>query len=339
VDGISAVDIGTAIMDFSEDEIASTPEPWTPAPEPSKRALLASALWERATQPREMARSLRAATRTPRTVWNKSAELAKGLVSYSKAGFDMAPKTSFTKPIGPHRRYDIVRTDLGDIKAVKNHFGCTVNDVVLALVSGGIRRLLSARGERADGLVLRAMVPVSVRADSERYTYGNKVSWVVADLPVGLDDPGARVRFVHESMKHLKESKQAVGAEFWFKVSEYAPPTVLALAARAASFQRMCNLIVTNIPGPQFPLFLQGGRLLEAFPVVPIMGVTSLGVAVFSYNGRVNFGLNADWDLFPDVDVLARGIAESLAELLRVAGVAQPIPARRAVMPAHRAAE
>jgi WS/DGAT/MGAT family acyltransferase len=210
---------------------------------------------------------------------------------------------------------------LSEVKALKNHYGCTVNDMMLAIVSGALRRLLHSRDESTEGLALRAMVPVSVRAASERNTYGNKVSWVMADLPVGIDDLDARVSAVHASMMHLKESRQAVGAEFWFKLSEYAPPTVLALAGRAAAFQRMCNLVVTNVPGPQFPLFFRGARMLEAFPVVPIQGTTSLGIAILSYDGQITFGLNADWDLFPDLPVLARGLIESRDELLRHAGV------------------
>jgi diacylglycerol O-acyltransferase len=289
--------------------------PWNPSPEPTSAELLKDALLERVTQPREFARSLRAATRAPRELIRKSSELAGALLSFGKVGFDLAPRTSFTKAIGPHRRFAIVRTDLADVKAAKAAFGCTVNDVLLAVVAGGVRRLLESRREIVPGLVLKTMVPVSIRAESERYTYGNKVSWVFADLPVGVADPVERVRKVHESMVHLKRSKQAVGAEFWFKVSEYAPPTVLALAGRALAFQRTANLVVTNVPGPQFPLFLRGAQMLDAFPVVPIAGITSLGIAMLSYDGKVNFGINADWNLFPDIDVLAAGIRESLDEL------------------------
>jgi WS/DGAT/MGAT family acyltransferase len=214
----------------------------------------------------------------------------------------------------------VVRTSLSKIKTIKNHFGCTVNDAVLAIVAGGVRHLLLSRQERVEGLELRAMVPVSVRSDAERNTYGNKVSWVMADLPIGTEAAEERLRRVHTSMRHLKDSRQAVGAEFWFKLGEYAPPTVLALAGRVAVFQRMCNLVVTNVPGPQFPLFFRGGEMLEAFPVVPIMGTTSLGIAILSYNGALNFGLNADWDLFPDLRVLAEGIeleTEALLDLAR----------------------
>jgi diacylglycerol O-acyltransferase / wax synthase len=327
VDGISAVDIGTALMDFGPETTRMESPPWVPEKEPTRGELLRDALVERATQPREMMRSLRAATRAPRELLEKSKELAQGIVSFGKAGLELAPRTSFTKSIGPHRRFEIVRTDLSRIKAVRARFQCTVNDVVLATVAGAMRRLMLSRGESVAGVALRTMVPVSFRTESERNTYGNKVSWVVADLPVGEENPEERVRRVHDSMAYLKQSKQAIGADFWFKMSEYAPPTVLALAGRAVAFQRMSNLIVTNIPGPQMPLYFQGAEMLEAFPVVPIAGVTSLGIAVLSYNGKVNFGLNADFSLFPDLEVLAKAITESLDELHDLAGVV--VPSRR----------
>lgn len=333
VDGISAVDIGTAIMDFTRDAPQIESPEWKPERAPSATELLRDALVERATQPREMWRSVRAAARAPRDLVEKGRELAQGLASFSRSGLQLAPRASFTKPIGPHRRFEIVRADLAEVKAVRGRFHCTVNDVVLAVVAGAVRRLLISRGEDVDGLVLRTMVPVSFRSESERNTYGNKVSWVVADLPVGEPDPSARVKQVHASMAYLKQSKQAVGADFWFKMSEYAPPTVLALAGRSVALQRMCNLIVTNIPGPQFPLFFRGAEMLEAFPVVPIAGTASLGIAILSYNGKMDFGINADFSLFPDIDVLASGIREALDELLALTREIEPVrasPARAA---------
>jgi diacylglycerol O-acyltransferase len=183
-------------------------------------------------------------------------------------------------------------------------------------VTGGLRRLLLSRGDYVDGLVLKAMVPVSVRDPSKRMTYGNMVSMLNADLPVGETDPVRRLQFVHQRMAGLKESKQAVGADFWVKLSEYAPPTILALAGRATvALQRMVNVIVTNVPGPQFPLYLKGGQMLEAFPCVPIASTASLGVAILSYNGQLSFGLNGDWDIVPDLDLFALGIEEALREL------------------------
>jgi len=316
VDGISAVDIGTALMDFQPEPPPSTPAPrWVPEPEPSRARLLYDALRERAAQPARLADALRDIARDPQDFLARGKEVARGVLSFSKAGLAPAPRVSFTRAIGPHRRFTVVRSDLATIKAIRGQFGCTVNDVLLAAVAGGLRKLLQSRKESVDDLVLRAMVPVSFRTDAQRHTFGNQVSWVVANLPVGEDCPEERLRRTHACMTRLKESKQALGADFWFKLAELAPPSVLSIAGRTLPFQRMVNLIVTNIPGPQFPVYFQGAEMLEAFPVVPIGGVASLGVAVLSYNGKVTFGLNADYRLFPDLEGLAAAISESLDEL------------------------
>jgi diacylglycerol O-acyltransferase / wax synthase len=325
IDGISGVDIGTVLLDLMKNPPPGEPAPeWKPAETPTRGRLLVDALVERYTKPAEIYRSMRAATRPQREMLRRAVEVGEGVFSFGRAAFERAPVTSLTKQIGPHRRFEIVRMRLDDVKRVKNRFGCTVNDIVLAIVTGGIRRLLLSRGDHIDGVVLKAMVPVSVRDPSKRMTYGNMVSMMNADLPVGEPSPARRVEFVRESMAGLKESNQAIGADFWVKLSEYAPPTVLALAGRAtAALQRMVNVIVTNVPGPQFPLYLKGGQMLEAFPCVPIAGTASLGIAILSYNGQLLFGLNGDWDVVSDLDVLARSIQESVKELEDVATPAQ----------------
>jgi diacylglycerol O-acyltransferase / wax synthase len=320
VDGVSAVGMGAAIMDLEPDATPDAPTSWSPDPEPGRLQLLADALAERADQPRRLWSSARAMARSPRTLAARGREALEGMVAYGRAGLELAPRTSFNRPIGPRRRFAVVRSDLQEIKRIKARFGCKVNDVVLALVTGGVRHLMLARGEAVEGRTLRSMVPVNRRAADEDGAYGNRVSWVVADLPVGLASPEERLAFVHRTMTELKQSKQSLGAELYFKASEYAPPTALALGVRAVSrYQRTFNLIVTNVPGPQVPLFLAGGEMREAFPVVPIAGTTSLGVAVLSYNGKVCFGLQGDADLLgDDLPHLARGIEQSLQELSRV---------------------
>jgi WS/DGAT/MGAT family acyltransferase len=320
IDGISGVDLGTVLLDVAEHPPASDPAPeWRPSAVPSRERLLVDALVERYTKPAEIYRTWRAATRPQREFAKRALEVGQGLFSFSKAALERAPMTSLNRPIGPHRRFEVVRMNLDDLKRIKNRFGCTVNDVVLAIVTSGLRKLLTSRGDYVDGLLLKAMVPVSVRDPSERQTYGNMVSMMTADLPVGESNPMRRIEFVKERMAGLKESKQAVGADFWVKLSEYAPPTLLALAGRATSaLQRMVNVIVTNVPGPQFPLYLKGGQMLEAFPCVPIMSIAVLGVAVLSYNGQLDFGLCGDWDILPDLDVFAAGLDEARRELLEL---------------------
>jgi diacylglycerol O-acyltransferase len=318
IDGISGVDIGTVMLDLSRDAPQTRElDAFVPEPEPTKQQLLRDALLGQLRQPASLVRSAAAFVRGTerRDLVKRSGDVARGVFSLGKSSFDFAPKTSLSARIGPHRRFDVVRADLGAVKQIKNRFGCTVNDVVLAMVAGGIGKLLRHRGEPTEGLVLKAMIPVSVRDQSQRMTYGNQVSMMAAELPVGERDPKKRLEFVHRNMAGLKESKQAVGADFWVKLGEYAPPTVLSLAGRATALQRMVNLVVTNVPGPQFPLYLCGGQLLEAFPCVPIMGTVSLGVAILSYNGQLNFGLTGDWDILPDLHVLAEGITQSLDEL------------------------
>ncbi len=318
IDGISGVDVGTVVLDLSpEPPQMEAPPAFVPEAVPTGARLLGEALVERITQPTEMYRSVRAATRTPRALLGRATDLAKGLIAFGKASMELAPKTSLSQPIGSHRRFEIVRTRLEVIKQIKNAHGCTVNDVVLSIVTGGLRKLLLSRGDDIDGLVMRAMVPVSVRDESQRHTYGNKVSMMTADLPVGETDCVERVSFIRQRMAGLKEGKQAVGADFWVKMSEFAPPTVLALAGRASALQRLVNLVVTNVPGPQFALYMMGGEMLDVFPFVPLLGNATIGVACVSYNGQLNFGLNGDWDISPDLDVFRDGIEESIAELAR----------------------
>jgi WS/DGAT/MGAT family acyltransferase len=318
IDGISGVDLGTVLLDLMRHPPpGDPPPPFRPSAPPSPERLALDAVVDHVSQPKEVYDSLRAAAKSKQEIVKRGLDIAQGVFSFGRATLERAPITSLTRPIGPHRRFDIVRMRLEDVKLIKNRFGCTVNDIVLSLVTGGLRRLFLSRGDHVvEGLVLKAMVPVSVRDPSKRMTYGNMVSMLSANLPVGEADPRRRVEIVRDGMAGLKESKQAIGADFWVKLSEYAPPTVLSLAGRATvALQRMVNVIVTNVPGPQFPLYLLGGEMLEAFPCVPIAGTASLGVAILSYNGHLSFGLNGDWDVVPDLDVFAAGIQESLREL------------------------
>jgi diacylglycerol O-acyltransferase len=227
-----------------------------------------------------------------------------------------APPSSLNEPIGPHRRFETVLVELDSFKRIKNSFGGTVNDVVLAVVAGGLRRLLEARREPIDGVQFRAMVPVSVRADQERGALGNRLAALWATLPVAEADPVTRLREAQRVMEDVKASDQAIGAQVLTTLSEYAPPTILAQAARLVARQRAFNLVVTNVPGPQFPLYCLGREMKEVYPVLPLSENTTLGVALFSYNGSVGFGLLGDYDSAPDIGVLAEGIEKSLAELI-----------------------
>jgi WS/DGAT/MGAT family acyltransferase len=248
-------------------------------------------------------------------------ESAVGLGAMAWAGMNPAPGTQYNKPIGPHRRFTWVRTRLDDIKAIKNELGGTVNDVVLATVAGALGRHLRRRGQNTDGLELKAMVPVSVRTDLERGALGNRVAAMMAPLPVWCQEPVARLDIVREELKDLKSGGQAVGAQVLTDLSGFAPSTIMDQASRLMSRQRFFNLVVTNVPGPQFPLYLLGRRMLDPFPMVPLAKNQGLGVALLSYDGAINFGIVGDYDLMWDIDDFADDLRESLAELAGIAGV------------------
>jgi len=235
------------------------------------------------------------------------------------AGLNPAPETPLNVPIGPHRRFATVRCELADFKLVKNAFGGTVNDVVLATVAGALRSWLQSRGVRTDGLELRALVPVSIRAPDQRGEGGNRLAVMRGPLPVYIEDPVARLQTVRQAMDGLKESKQAVGAEVLTSVQNLAPPTVLAQASRMNFSTRLFNLLVTNVPGPQFPLYALGRELQELFPVAFLPSNHALAVAIMSYNGGIDFGLLGDYDAMPDLDEFAQFLDDARQELVDAA--------------------
>jgi diacylglycerol O-acyltransferase / wax synthase len=332
VDGISGMDIVSVLFDTSPEPAAPTDpgDRWLPRPLPSRAELLGEALVERATIPAEVARSVRAVLRGPRRVLEGARDAAVGVGAMAWAGLNPAPSTPYNHSIGPHRRFTWVRADLADLKAIKNELGGTVNDVVLATVAGALGAHLRRRGEKTDGLELRAMVPVSVRSDVERGALGNRVAAMMAPLPVWCREPVARLDVVRQELKGLKSGGQAVGAKVLTELTAFAPPTIMDQAARLSARQRLFNLVVTNVPGPQFPLYLLGRRMLETFPMVPLAKNQALGVALLSYDGSINFGLVGDFDLLWDLDALANDVRDSLEELAATAGVELSSPPERA---------
>src|SRR3954452_13918394 len=320
VDGVSGVDLATVLFDLSPvpPERVELPE-WLPHPETSQAQLIAERVKGLLRRPVDFARGAIDATLHPeKTVKRvRDAAVASGEVAW--AGMNPAPETPLNVPIGSHRRIVWVQTELEQFKAIKNSLGGTVNDVVLAVVSGALARWLRTRGIRTEGLELRAQVPVSIRGESERGHLGNRIAAMRGPLPVYINDPVARLRFVREAMEGLKESKQAVGAEVLAGVQNWAPPTLLAQASRLNFSTRLFNLIVTNVPGPQFPLYMLGRELLELIPVAFLPEDHALAIAIMSYNGMVDFGLLADLDALPDLDFVAAAISEALDELVEAA--------------------
>jgi len=321
VDGVSGVDLATVLFDVGP--VPQPPEhpqaPWAPGSEPTAAELIAAGVRDIVRAPIEIAaRAVEAATHPDRTI-GAALEAAEGIGEIAWAGLNPAPPTPLNVDIGPHRRFRWVRNDLDDFKRVKDALGGTVNDVVLTVVAGALRTFLHSRGVRTEGLELRALVPVSVRSAHERHQLGNRLAVLRGPLPVYVADPVARLGVVRQAMDGLKESKQAVGAEVLAGVQNFAPPTILAQASRLNFSTRLFNLIVTNVPGPQFPLYVLGREILDIFPVAFLPDHHALAIAIMSYNGEMNFGLLADYDAVPDIDVIAEGIQDSLAELLAAA--------------------
>ena len=314
VDGVSGADIMSVILDLEREPKKVEHKPWRPPPEPTSDQLFVEALRDRLTSPAEAVRTLQSAVSDPAKLPNRVIESLRAVATFVGGSFS-APPSSLNQPIGPHRRFETVLADLDEIKEIKNRFSTTVNDVMLAVMTGGLRRLLRARGENVDHIELRAMVPVSVRAEADKGALGNQVASVYAALPVRAADPVERLKFVHEEMKDLKSSGQAVGAQVLTTLGEWAPPTIVAQASRLVARQRAFNLVITNVPGPQFPLYSLGREMEEVYPVLPLADNTTIGVALLSYNGTIGFGLLGDYDTAPDIGVLAEGIEKSIAEL------------------------
>jgi len=322
VDGVSGVDIATVLFDTSPDPLPVAPpdHEWVARPLPSSAQLLADALLERATVPGEVTRGARAALRGPRTVAARIGRAFGSVGALAWTGLQAAPPSPFNVRIGPHRRFTWVEADLGQFKAIKDSLGGTVNDVVLAVVAGALGSYMRLHEHPTENVGLRAMVPVSVRADVERGALGNRVAAMWVTLPVGTTDPEQRLRKISEAMDAVKRSGQAVGAEILTHLSGFASPTIMAQAARLQARQRLFNLVVTNVPGPQFPLYLLGRELESVYPMVPLAENTALGIAILSYNGRLNFGLVADYDALADVEVMADELRASIEELAAAAG-------------------
>ncbi len=324
IDGIAGVDIATVLFD-----VKPVPEPtgprreWIPRPEPSAASLAARGAEGAVKAPLRLVRRAARVAGSPSATLGSVQQAAEGLGEVAWEFANPAPEVPLNVPIGPHRRYVWVRGDLADLKRIKAALGGTVNDVVLTAVAGAMRRWLRARGMRTEGLELRALVPVSIRAKDEHGELGNQIAAVRGPLPVYVEDPVARLRTVCEAMDGIKASKKALGAEMITKLNDFAPPTLLAQASRINFSTRLFNMIVTNVPGPQFPLYVLGRELLDIFPVAFLPENHALAIAIMSYNGKVDFGLLGDYDSMEDVTFVAEGIEAEIRQLLEAAKVAE----------------
>jgi diacylglycerol O-acyltransferase / wax synthase len=329
VDGVSGVDIATVLFDLQPVPADLQVEnDWSPDPEPSDADLVAEGIKGLVRTPVSIAGRALGALGNPGRALADVREAAEGIGEIVWAGMNPAPDVPLNVPIGPHRRVRWVQSRLADFKEIKNALGGTVNDSVLAVVAGALGRWLQTRGVRTEGLELRALVPVSIRTEGEHGELGNRIAAMRGPLPVYVTDPVERLRAVQESMGNLKQSKQALGAEVIAGLQDFAPPTLLAQASRINFSTRLFNLIVTNVPGPQFPLYLLGREMQEIIPIAFLPEDHALAIAIMSYNGKVDFGLLADHDAMPDLEEFAEMLEETLAELLEAAGAHAKAAAR-----------
>jgi len=329
IDGIAGVDLMAVLLNLAPTAEIADPVPFVPRPEPSGSELLIRETARRAGKTVAAMRSLRQFSDEASQLLRDGAYRARAAgYSLTSGWLTTASDTPLNGTVGPNRLFGTLQTPLQDVKAIKNAVGGSVNDVVLATVAGGVRRFLAeVRDHDVTAADFRAMAPVSVRSQDQRGTLGNQVAMWLVSLPVGEPDPIARLEAVKEATRHLKETNQALGAATLVRLSAGAPATLVSMASRLATGVRPFNMTVTNVPGPQFPLYLLESEMLESYPLVPLWHGHGVGLALFSYAGSVFWGFNADYDLLPDVDAFARAIEDAFAELR--SATTGPAPSRR----------
>jgi diacylglycerol O-acyltransferase / wax synthase len=322
-DGVSGNELHAVVLD-RDPLVHQTPNgTWKPERPPSDGRLVADALVSLARSPYEQLRALQHVLRSPRRSLGQLREFAGGVASFAQGLVPTEPN-SLSGSIGPHRRWTWACTRLDDLKQVRRRFGGTVNDVILTVIASGLRDVLIARGEPVGRIKVRTLVPVSTRRQDEHGTYNNRVSAMLAELPVALDDPVERLATMSKHMQTLKASHETEAGESLTALGQQAPFVAIAAAERAvirilrSRPQHSVNTVTTNVPGPQYPLYLAGREMLEYLPFVPIAPGVRVGVAIVSYNGKVAFGITGDYDSVPDIDVLAAGIESSVAELVKL---------------------
>lgn len=324
VDGVSANDLMSEVLDA--EPVAPPTRParrWRA--QPLSRAELVTESVRGALTPLQQAGHAWGRLRgAPADLALRGAAMVRTVLPIAPSLAQQRVHTSLNGAIGPHRVWVRASIELDDVKRVRRVSGGSVNDVVLALVTRGLRDLLRTRGEVLDERTVRTMVPVSVRSQAERGTLANRVSAVFAELPVGVDNARERYVLIHEQMDGVKQSRDAVAGDVLVRLAGFAPPMLLALGARLAlrTPQRMINTVATNVPGPQHPLYCAGRRMVEAWPYVMLAGRVRITTAIFSYDGTLYFGITGDLDTAPDIGVLARGITAGIDELLGTAEVA-----------------
>jgi len=319
IDGVSGVDLMAVLLRGAPDDAFEPAPPWRPRRAPTRVELLDAELRRRADDVTRLVASGPSALRAPLAFLSSLEEAVEAVAETLAAGLRSAPETPLNRPLGPHRSFDWLDMDLADVKRVKDRLGGTVNDVVLATAAGALRRYLERRRLDVDRLRLRANVPVSLRTREQRGRLGNRIALWMTPLPVDEPDPVARLARVRETTARLKASRQALGAEVLAAVSDWTSSSLLSLAVRVSARGRPYNVVVTNVPGPQIPLHLLSATVEACYPVVNLQPAQGLGLALFSYAGKLFWGFTADPEIVPDLAALPALLAESFGELAEAA--------------------
>jgi WS/DGAT/MGAT family acyltransferase len=292
------------------------PSRWIPRPAPSAFELVASELTHRIVTPVKALATAALSAIRPGAAIGGARDMATAIGATLGAGFHSASATPLNVQIGPHRRFDWAVADLEALKAVRSRFGGTVNDVVLAVLAGALRTFLHHRGLDPNRLDFRVMVPVNVRDAGNRIEIGNRVAMMVVRLPLDERNPVARLERTSAETMRVKRSKQAAGTQLIESLSDATFPTIMVQFANLTALARPYNVVTTNVPGPPIPVYIHGARMLECFPLVPLFANQALGIALFSYAGKLHWGFNADWDALPDLHDLVGAVEREIAALV-----------------------
>jgi WS/DGAT/MGAT family acyltransferase len=322
IDGMSGVDIMRVLMSADADDEPHDKPAYIPRPTPSGTELLIREGLRWASLPFRVMRGLGALLTEMRDVRRQALTNVRAIATALGTSLRLPSTTPLNAEIGPHRRFGWLTMDLAEIKQVRRCLDGSLNDIVLTVVTGAVRRFLRRRQVDPATIDFRILAPVSVRGRDERGTLGNRVSAWVVELPLDEPDPARQLERISARTAELKASRNALGAEMLSQVAEWTPSTLLALGGRNVTRLLPFNMVVTNIPGPQIPLYVLGRELEEVFPVAFLPENHALAVAIMSYNGRINFGLLADYDSMEDVNDIAEGLTRSIAELEEAAAAA-----------------
>jgi WS/DGAT/MGAT family acyltransferase len=320
IDGVSGVDLLRILMAPTPDHEIPEPPPYIPRPAPSGTELLIDELRRRLTLPLQAIGDIGEFLTEARDVRRDLASRLRSVSNVLGRTLRSTSETPLNRPIGPHRRFDWFAMDLAEIKSLRRALGGSLNDIVLTVVAGAVRRFLQGRQCDPDELEFRVMAPVSVRSAEEQGTLGNRVSAWIIDLPIDERDPKVQLAKISEQTAELKASKEAVAAELLTQAAEFTPTALLALGARNATRALPFNLVVTNVPGPQQPMYMLGARMLDIYPHVPLIDYLCLGIALMSYDGKLHWGFNADYDTLPDLHPFVEDVQAVYAELSELAG-------------------